>query len=758
MDEELTRLGPPSAASGGPSPVPAGRTAPGAYEPVGDAGEGYLIDYVRMVYKRRWLALTVFLVFLGAVTVYTFTATPIYEARTRLLIEVDDPNVVSFKSVIDEQQARTDYYTTQYNILQGRTLARTTLESLKLWNTPPFGGQKKAAASGTGGWVTGLFRTAPPPAAVDGETQAQSGAIDAFLSHLEISPIRNSRLVDVYYRLPDPAMAAAIANALAASYKQQSVRYKFEASKEASRFLEDQLVEQKKQVEAADRQLQAYREANGAISATDRENIVVQKLTQLNAEVTKAKTDRIQQEAMYQQIVQRQADKSLLETFPAILANVYIQQQKGVLAELLREQAQLAESYGDKNEKMIRIRSQIDDTRAKLDAEIQKVIQAVKTEYQAAVVRERNLTQSLDEQKAEALRMNDKAIEYNVLQREAESSKQIYDSLMKRAKETGVSTALDELGTTNIRIIDSAEVPRSPASPKRTLNLLIGLLGGAGLAFAVVLLFERIDDRIKSPDEITHFLGLPHLGLLPLVVRKEGGASYPLLGRAVPAGFAEAFRVIRTNVLFSTAEPGGQSVLVTSTGPGEGKSVVAANLAIALAQTGKRVLLIDADLRKPMAHEVLELAQEPGLSNYLVGDAKASDVVRKSFVDGLWVCTAGRLPPNPAELLGSDRCTAFLKSLRQHHFDWVVVDSPPIMAVADSSVVAHAVSGVLFVVGSDMTSRHAARRAIDQLEGTQARFFGAVLNRADIENNAYYYRQYYRREYASYYHKDAKVG
>ncbi len=781
MDEQHPshNLDDDAAAQPGRSRAP--RANPSRQDQVEMPDQVRITDYLKILYKRRWLAMTAFLVILVGTMVYTFTATPIYEAKTRLLIEAEDLNVVNFKSVLDEQQAKADYYTTQYNILQSRTLARDTLDQLKYWNTPPFGGDQKPAGFSVGRslsaatqWVTGLFSSKPAVAvdAAAGETADKSRAIDTFLKHLSIAPIRNSRLVDVSYDLPDGAMATNIANRIATNYIAQDLRNKTGASDQAVAWLKQQVPERKKDVEEAEQALQDYREQNGAISLTDRENIVVQKLTQLNAEVTKAKTDRIQQEAMYAQFQQRQNDRAALETFPAILTNTFIQQEKGVLSDLLRQQAQLAESYGDKNEKMIKIKSQIEGEQAKLDAEIQKVVQSVKTEYQAAVTREKDLVRALDDQKKEALAMNSKAIEYNVLQRDVDSKKQIYDSLNQRLREAEVSGSgsnpsdppkadstqpggvLPSSRPSSIRVVDAAEQPRSPVSPNRTLNLLAAVFGGGLFAVGLVFLFERMDDRLKTPDEITHFLGLPHLGLLPLVPKSETSV-YPLLGKTVPANFSEAFRVIRTNVLFSSADPGGQSVLVTSTGPGEGKSLVAANLAISLAQTGKRVLLLDADLRKPMVHQVFDLSQEPGLSNYLVGSAKASEAVRKSFVEGLWLMSAGRLPPNPAELLGSERCVSLLQSLREHHFDWVVVDSPPVMAVADSSIIAHAVSGVVFVVGADMTSRHAASRAVDQLEGTQAKFFGAVLNRADLERNAYYYSHYYRREYGEYYQKAA---
>ena len=313
----------------------------------------------------------------------------------RLLIEAEEPNVVNFKGVIDEQQAKADYYTTQYNILQSRALARKTLESLKLWNKPPFG-----------------------MASAADDTSARSTATDQFLLRLRVTPIRDSRLVDVFYELPDPALATAIVNALARNYIDENREHRLLAAKDATDWLEDRLREHRQRVESAERALQKYREQNGAISPSDRENIVMQKLTQLNAEVTRAKTERLQQEALYIKLQQRQADHSSLETFAPILTNPYIQQQKTVLSELLRQQTQLAETYGDKNDQMIAIKSLVEGAQTKLESEIQKVVQSLTTDYQVAVAREKSLVQALDDQKAEALLMNSKAIEYNVLQRE----------------------------------------------------------------------------------------------------------------------------------------------------------------------------------------------------------------------------------------------------------------------------------------------------------------------------------------------------
>ncbi|HXG70788.1 MAG TPA: polysaccharide biosynthesis tyrosine autokinase [Gemmatimonadaceae bacterium] len=715
-----------------------------------------MTDYLKVLYKRRWTAATAFLLIVGTVTIYTFTVTPIFEAKTRLLIESDERNVVSFKQVVEEDQTKADYYQTQYNILQSRVLARKTLDSLKLWNKQPFGGEAEKSFSltksvlGIPGALMGLFKSddavieSSIPAA--DETIAQSRAIDRFLAGLTVAPIRNSRLVDVKYQLPDGAQAASIVNTLAKNYIEQNLEYKFMASKEASDWLGERLGEQRKQVEQAEVSLQRYREQNDAIAMEDTQNIVVQKLSDLNAAVTRAKTERIQKESMYQQLQASQSNPAMLDTFPAILTNSFIQQQKSELAALQQQQGQLAEKLGDKHPDLIKIKSAIQLAQLKLNGEIAKVVQSVRSEYQAALAQENSLTSALNQQKGEALSMNRKAIDYGVLDRDVQSSKQIYDSLMQRAKETGVA---GELKTSNIRVVDLAEQPRRPVRPQKRTNLLLALFGGTLLACGLVFFFEYVDSRIKNPEEIRAHLGLAHLGLLPSVDSKAG---YPLLHNGVAANFSESFRAIRTNVLFSSADKGSRSMVVTSTGPGEGKSMVAANLAVSLAQAGQRVLLIDADMRKPKVHEIFGVAQEPGFSNVLVGDAKASEAVRETPVNGLWTMTAGRIPPNPAELLGSVRCRDFVESLKGH-FDWVILDSPPIMAVTDAALLAHYATGVVFVVGAEMTSRHAAKRALEQLETANARFVGAILNRVDLERNAYYYSQYYRREYSEYYAK-----
>ena len=691
------------------------------------------------------------IVILVAVTVSTFTRTPIFEGRAQLLIEPENPNIVSFKEVVELDKATNEYYQTQYSILKSRALAKRTISSLSLWQLAEMGGGQAPAATRSWNpltWLAGSASdTSKSQQAAVNETTAQSRTIDRFLARLTVSPIRNSRLVDVRFRSADPALSANVTNALAKAYIEQNLEFKFLSSKEATDWLGEQLAEQRKKVEESETALQRYREKGDAVALEDRQNIVVQRLSDLNQAVTKARTERIEKEAIYRQLEAIQTNKVALDTFPAILSNTFIQQLKSQLSDLQRQQAQMSERLGEKHPEMIKVVSAIQSTDAKLQAEIYKVVQSVKNEYLSALSQERTLAAALDGQKADALALNRTGIEYGVLAREAESNRQIYQSLLQRTKETSIS---GELKTSNVRIVDKAEVPRTPVLPQKKANLLLGFLGGAIGAIGLAFFMEYLDHSLKSPDEIKNYLGIPFLGIIPAVRAAElqiGGASG---SNGIPVEFAEAFRAVRTNVVFSVPEEDHKAVVVTSTGPGEGKSLVATNLSVALAQAGSRVLLVDGDMRKPRIHEVFGLQQSPGLANLIVGTAKGSDTVRKTSVPNLWVLPSGPHPPNPAELLGSRRFKEVIGSVVTH-FDWVIVDSPPVMAVTDSSILANVVGAVVFVAHSEKTSRHAAREALEQLAGARCTILGGILNRVEVGRNPYYYSHYYRREYRSYY-------
>ncbi len=726
--------------------------------------ETHVLDYLRVLYKRRWIAIPVFLIVFVVGVLNALRQTPLYRSGAQVLIETDSPKVARLDQMFqsDTGYYDIDFYTTQYRILESRSLAKRTIDAMNLWQPAQLGnGPVPSTGFSVGGFVRSAFARASgnpqgaarqAPGAVQSkaqETLAQSERIDEFLAGLEIAPVRNSRLVDILYTSTDPVFAAAAANAVAKAYIEQSMEYKFSASKDAADWLADRLTEQRKALEASEAALQVYRERNGAISIADNaSNIVVQRLTDLNSALTKAKTERINKEALYSQLKAAEGT-GMLDTFPAVLGNEYIQKLRGDLTDLQRQQAQLSERYGERHAEMIKIKAAVESAEARLRAELAKVVESVRNGYQAALGEEQSLQGALDAQKSEALGLNRKGIEFGVLQREAESNKQIYESLMQRTKETGISS---ELRASNIRVVDPAESPRSAISPNLQRSFGLSMVASVALSLGLVFFVEYLDNRLKTPQDLKTHLGVPFLGMLPAVTKRHG-LSPLLTNDNIPGPFSEAFKTIRTGVLFSSAEEGLRTIVVTSAGPGEGKSLVSANLAISLAQTGLRVLLIDADMRRPRIHETFEIAQEPGFSNLLTGNAKVGDVVRQSPINGLWLLSAGHIPPNPAELLGSTRCTGFLAVL-DRHFDWVVIDTPPVLVVADSMIMANQATGVVFVVGADQTSRHAARTAIEQLTSTNANVIGSILNRADIENNPHYYSSYYRKEYSKYYVTD----
>jgi capsular exopolysaccharide synthesis family protein len=741
----------------------------------------HLLEYLRVLFRRRYTAIAAFLFVVAVMGFNTYTATPIYEAPVQLLIEQQNQNVFTLRDGVVQEGDTVEFYQTQFRILQSRTLAKRTIDALKLWDHPELGGKLPGAPEPepVSGWrsvladpagtlsrlwmrVTGggtaaespaqpgthADGAAPPESAQAQEEQVQeesakeSQRISAFLGRLTVAPVVESRLVDVKFRSLDPQLAADVANALAREYIDQTMESRFAASKQMSDWLGQQLLEQRKVVARSEAQLQQYRE-KAAVSFDDRQNIVVQKLNDISAMVTKAKADRIDRQSRYEQLKAIQDNRASLDTFPSIQSNPYLQQLKTDVAQLQNEVRQLTDAgFGERHPDVIKARSSLQSAQGKLDAELAKFVEATHNDFLGAQELEDRLTAALEQQKREALAMNRKQIDYDVLQREVTSNQQIFESLLQRSRESGIA---GEMRASNIRIVDNAEVPQFPVWPNKPRNLfysiLLGVLFGVGLAFFV----DYLDDRICTPDQIKAQLGLPFLGLVPLVK----GEDDLLLNNGIPANFAEAFRAVRTNVLFAAADQT-RSLVVTSTGPGEGKTVIAANLALGLALTGQRVLLVDVDLRKPRTHDVFRTKLEPGLSELISGTAKAAEAIRPTSVPSLWVMPAGHGANHPAELVSSPRFRKLLRVL-QERFDWVILDTPPVMAVTDAAIVAHLVPAVVFVIGAELTSVRNAENAIEQLQIANARFVGAVLNRVNLKQQGFFYSEYYRREYGEYY-------
>jgi capsular exopolysaccharide synthesis family protein len=719
-------------------------------------------EYLRILYKRRWAAIpALVLVFLGG-AVSSLQTTPLYLASTQIMVEKDARRATSIDGVLADRNAwyEDSFYATQTRVLQSRQLALRTIEVLegegkpeKVPPPPRISLSPSAWASQALSTVRSWFATEPvaaPPANRPSPAAIQSDKVDRFLGALDVVPIRLSTLMDLRFQSPDAEYAARAANALANQYIRYSLELRFDASKEANDWLSGQLEEIRQKVADSDQALQAFKERNRAVSLDGRQSIVVQKLTALNQQLTDARLARFDREARYQQLAELRRRGEPLDAYPTVMESAVVQQLKRELAEQQTRQAEFRrQEFGENYGPLKAVTAEVETTTIRLNAEIGKIAEAVRTEFETARAKEDAMARALEVQKSEALGVDRNAIEYAQLERDAESNRQLYENLLLRTNETSIS---NEYKGSNIQVVDAAETPRAPVLPNTRRDLMLSGLAGLGMGLLLAFGVEYFDSRIKSPEEIKTHLGLPFLGIVPVAPGSEQAQEAPLLAETVAPAFAEAIRAVRTAVIFSSAEAGARSVVVTSTGPGEGKTVISSSLAIALAQAGQRTLVVDADLRRPRLHEALGRSAEPGLSNVLIGDVPLSDALRATSVANLTMLSAGHLPPNPAELLGSPRYLALFEEMKRR-FDWIVLDAPPVMPVTDAAIVARPAGGVVFVIGSEMTPRQSALTALEHLRAANAKFVGAVLNRVNIQRHAYYYAPYYRKDYAKYYQR-----
>jgi capsular exopolysaccharide synthesis family protein len=450
---------------------------------------------------------------------------------------------------------------------------------------------------------------------------------------------------------------------------------------------------------------------------------------------------RIEKEAIYKQIKSAAAPG----TTPVIAQNPQINLLKQQLADLQREKARLMERSLEKHPEVGKINAQLADTERQIDLETSRALQTVSAEYERGLLEERTLAANLEEAKKDVQDLSRLSVSYNVLEREARSNRTVYEALLQRQNELRVSS---NSHANNVRVVERAEVPGGPVTPTGRRTWLLSIAIGLVAAIAVAYGLDYMNDTIKTPDDIARHLKLAFLGLVPAVE----GDGHPLLASShVPHDFGESFRSVRT-ALISKYDPSGAKILVfTSAQPLEGKTTAAVNVAMALAFGGARVLLVDGDMRRPGLHRPLRLTNERGLSQVLTGQARVRDVIQRTVDPNLLAITAGRTPPNPSELLTSERMRTLLTNLVHGPFDWIIIDTPPVLAVTDAVVVAPLVSGVVFVVGAEMTRRRLAERALETVLSTRPKQVSILLNKVDFERNRYYYSRYYGHQYKNYY-------
>jgi capsular exopolysaccharide synthesis family protein len=692
-----------------------------------------------------------------------FTITPTFTATSVILIEPHPPQVLDIKELMADRPGddEHDFYKTQYALLMSRSLAAQVIHELALQDNPILKGSSRQSPPGLIGgwwfdvryWVQKLLSPAPP-VTHDAEPSELYGIsppiVDAYLGQLRVDPEFGTRLAKISFTSPDPKLSAAIANAHAGAFVRQGVELRSRANQGAEEFLERKLVELRDRVERSEAALNSYRHDKGIVefTTTSKHEILLKRLADLNNALTVAETKRVELEAQAALI-----DKDDYMALPDVVNSAMVQALKSELAKAESDYAGVSSRYSAQYGPLVALKAKLDDTQHRLDDAVGEIARSVELESEAAQARERALREQVDEEKARALALNDASVQDAVLAREVDTNRELYENVLKRMKEMGVAA---EVASSNVSLVDRAFDPLSPSSPRKflviTLSGMLGLLGAVGLAFFI----DYLDDTLKGPEETERYLHLPTLALVPdlrrlqnesyrdvpgpspsssvdHVAERNGNGLVP--GRGLGATAIESFRTIRSQILLSRAGRPPRTVLVTSAVPQEGKSIISVNVALAFAQTGRRVLLIDADLRKARCHELLGVTAGNGLAEVLTGQAEVDEAIVTGDVNGLYFMRAGAAPPDPPELLGSTKMGELLKELGTR-FDQIIMDSPPVIPLSDPIMLATHADGVLLVVGP--THKHLVKRTCQRLEIVASKMLGVILNKASDRSPSYY--------------------
>jgi succinoglycan biosynthesis transport protein ExoP len=715
--------------------------------------EPHLLDYLIVLRKHQWLILTFLLTVVTVVTIASFKMKPIYVAAARVEVDRESqnmapfPNSNSYADYVDLE----NYLETQAKILQSETLALQTVKSLDLERYPEFGGGPNATAFAHNGVVT-----------------RRPSILGAFLGRLSVKHVPNSSLIEVTFEAEDPQLAAQIVNTHLQNFVEQNFRSKYDATIQASNWLSSELEELRIKVEKSENARIAYERANQIWQIDEKQDIATQKLAELSKAVTAAQTDVAEKEALY-----RMAVSGNVDALPSARGSEVVTELLKRKSDIDTQYAEALDQYGPNFPKVLRLASKQKEVEDDLNRARSTLVESIQQEYATAGSHVELLQEALDRQKREANDQAEKLVQYHILQHDAESNKQLYDGLLQKLKEAGISAGLR---SSNIRVVDPALAPASASRPQKSRNILLaflmGLVGGVGLA----LFREYLDNTVKSPDDIEALTGLPSLAVVPSLPgmnSTQGRLSKGTQETGSPAGMgsrvellsyvqpksqiSEAFRALRTSLLLSQADHPPQVILVTSALPREGKTTAAVNLAVTLAQLGDRTLLVDSDLRKPGIRRALNLTigKDVGLSSYLAGVTSLEEAtIQHPTITNLSALTTGPVPPSPADLLSSHRMREAIAELRRR-FKFIVIDSPPVMAATDAVILSALTDGVLLVVRSGETPKEAFTRTRDLLAAVKCRLLGVVLNAVDSSAPDYYYSyRYYPYAYGYGYGED----
>lgn len=700
-----------------------------------------LKDYWRSLRRRRWTIAF----FAGAVFVLvgvaSFLMTPLYEGVGRISVGRENSNLLGLKDGPTEMSGDNAEYSmyldAQLQILSSATVVQQAAQEL--------------------GWLAGPGQAGPNQTAENQpDGRQETIRVRDIQRHLDVSRVPRTPVIEIRYSNPDARLAAAFVNGVMQAYVEQNFKAKYDSAVQISNWLTDQLQDLKAKVESSQEKLVDYERQKGILGINEKTNIVTAKLDELNRELTAAEADRVQKQAIYESDVSRDA-----ELLPATADNPVIQHLKQQLSEINAQYAQATTQLGPAHPKVLELQSQLDQVNAALTEEIHKISERSRAAYQIAVKQEQMLRAALEGQKRLANQLNESAVQYNILQHDLQSNQELYDGLLQKLKEAGVSAGLR---SNNVRVVDYARVPIRPAQPNVPLNLAVGLLLGCLGGGILALVLEKCDDRVRTPDDVEILTALPLVAMIPDFVSRAGGQRslelfagstngngerVELVTYAKPMSeIAESYRALRNSLLLSTAATPPKIIVVTSALPNEGKTTTSINCAIVLAQKGARVLLIDADFRAPRVHRALGISATVGLTTLLTELAPAYPmelIIQTAHLPNLSVLPAGPSPDQPAELLGSE-CMKRLLVQWSGQFDHIVIDTAPILSATDSVALCVEADSVLLTVRSGKTPKDALLRARDVLLNVGAKVTGVVVNGVDLHEPGlgYYGYPYYQ--------------
>lgn len=703
-------------------------TAPTSPQLAPPAGKE-LRHYVHLL-RKRWRVPAVTLVVGAAIAfVYTARQPKIYEASCSLVLEEQGPQILQGVQDVVELGSRSwEFMATQLRIIHSQQIAQRVLDRVGSQPTSPN--------------VPG-----PPP--------SRQSQVQALLGQVKVTSIRQSRIATVTARDRDPDRAARVANAFADAYVEGNLDYKLEGARSASSWLGEQTVDLRKKLEDSELALYQFKKERGLLDLglDDRQGMNRLNVQTLNAKLTDIKARRIEAESIRKLILAAKNDIAEKESLPEIRDNPVVTKLRENYLDLLKIKADLESRYGDKHPKIDNIQQQIQSTRREYNRELDEVLKAFDKKYQAIVDTEAALNKWMHQEKNQALDLAKLEVQYRPMARDAENNAKVFGQVTQRQKEVDL-TGLQRAN--NVRVLDRATPVRGPVSPRPAANiafgLVLGLLGGLALVFAI----EALDTTVRTPEAAEELVGAPMLGMLPLLTEpklqgKEDSSARDLTVFREPSSVAaEACRSIRTNLMFLSAQKEVQALVVTSPGPRDGKTTAAISIAITMAQAGARVLLLDADLRKPRIHKSFGLPADKGITTAIMGEAQAKALILHSEIPLLDILPCGPIPPNPAELLHTERFREILAQCRRE-YDRIILDAPPTGPVTDPAILGSIADGVVMVLRAGHTTRDAALHARRHLADAGARILGLVVNQTDRKGTRYGYGYSYYTPYGRYY-------